>query len=71
MLAERLLWWRLGQPLYALGALVAALGVGSLAPDGEVTSGTWLALSCALLVCGALAGHGRCISARYVLASSR
>ena len=55
MLAERMLWWRLGQPLYALGALVAALGVGSLAADGEATSGTWLAVSCALLVFGALA----------------
>ena len=55
MLRERLWWWRLGQPLYALGAMVAALGVGSLAANGDATSATWLALSCAFLVLGALA----------------
>lgn len=57
MLAERLTWWRLGQPLYALGALVAALGVGYLAAEtnAEATSRAWLAVSCALLGCGALA----------------
>jgi hypothetical protein len=55
MLAERLWWWRLGQPLYALGALVAALGVGALAADDRATDGTWFQASCALLVLGALA----------------
>ena len=54
LLTERLWWWRLGQPLYAVGALAAALGVGSLA-KGEATSATWLAASGTLLVVGALA----------------
>ena len=55
MLAERLWWWRLGQPLYALGALVAALGVGALVADDRATKGKWFEASCALLVLGALA----------------
>ena len=55
MLTERSLRWRLGQPLYALGALVAAVGVGVLAAEDDATSGTWLAVSCALLLLGALA----------------
>ena len=55
MLAERLVWWRVGQPLYAVGALVAALSVGSLAADDETKDRTWLAASCAFLVVGALA----------------
>ena len=55
MLAERLWWWRLGQPLYALGALVAALGAGALAADDRATNERWFRASCALLVLGALA----------------
>ena len=55
MLQERLVMWRLGQPLYAVGALVAALGVGSLAADSDAGSRAWLAVSCGLLVVGALA----------------
>ena len=55
MLEERLLLWRLGQPLYALGALVAAVGVGLLAADTKSGSRAWLAVSCGLLVTGALA----------------
>lgn len=55
MLQERLLLWRLGQPLYAVGALVAALGVGLLAAGGEAGSRAWLAVSCGLMVLGALA----------------
>jgi hypothetical protein len=55
MLQERLLLWRLGQPLYAGGALVAGLGVGLLAADDEAPSRAWLVASCALLVLGALA----------------
>jgi hypothetical protein len=55
MLAERPLQWRLGQPLYASGALVAALGVGALAAEGEGRGNRLLASSCALLVVGALA----------------
>ena len=54
MLEERLLLWRLGQPLYALGALVAAVGVGLLAADTKSGSRAWLAVSCGLLVTGAL-----------------
>lgn len=55
MLEERPGLWRLGQPLYALGALVAALGVGGLAADGTGSVRAWLGGSCALLVLGALA----------------
>ena len=55
MLTEHPWLWRSGQPLYALGALVAALGVGSLAADEEGTSRTLLAASSGLLVVGALA----------------
>ncbi len=55
MLEERPALWRLGQPLYAVGALVAALGVGTLAADGPERSRAWLVASCGLLVVGALA----------------
>jgi hypothetical protein len=55
MLSEHPWWWRAGQPLYALGAVIAALGVAALAADGEATSRTLLAASSALLVAGALA----------------
>jgi hypothetical protein len=55
MLDEGLFWWRLGQPLFALGAVVAALGVGLLAAADEATSEAWFVVSCALLVIGALA----------------
>jgi hypothetical protein len=55
MLEERLFLWRLGQPLYAVGALVAAVGVGVLAADGEAGNRAWLLVSCGLLVLGALA----------------
>jgi hypothetical protein len=47
--------WRLGQPLYALGAMAAAGGVGALATEALSTSSGWLAASCASLVLGALA----------------
>ena len=55
MLTERVWSWRLGQPLYALGALVAALGVGSLAVEDEATTHPSLGVSGALMVLGALA----------------
>lgn len=41
MLTERSLRWRLGQPLYALGALVAALGVGLLPAEETVMVEGW------------------------------
>lgn len=50
-----LLRWRLGQPLYALGALVAALGVAALADDSQSGSRAFMTASCVLLVLGALA----------------
>lgn len=55
LLERGLLWWRLGQPLYAIGALVAALGVGALATAAGAAARVYLAASCALLVAGALA----------------
>jgi hypothetical protein len=55
MIEKRLQAWRLGQPGYAGGALIAALGVGWLAFDSAAPSTVWLEASCALLVIGALA----------------
>lgn len=55
LLEERIGWWRLGQPLYALGALVAALGVGTLACASPTASRLGLAASGGLLLTGALA----------------
>jgi hypothetical protein len=55
LLAEHPVRWQVGQPLYALGAVVAALGVLPLAADGTTKGSSWLIASCALLVLGALA----------------
>lgn len=55
MLAERPARWRLGQPFYALGALVAALGVLPLGAEDTTTRRSYLTVSCAVLVAGALA----------------
>lgn len=55
LLEEGLLRWRLGQPLYAAGAWVAALGVGVLAADDRSEAAGWLSVACGLLVLGALA----------------
>lgn len=55
LLSENLLWWRASQPLYALGALTAATGVGVLAGAADDTSRIVLAVSCGFLVLGALA----------------
>jgi hypothetical protein len=54
MLEDRLTAWRLAQPLYALGPLVAAVGIGVLAAAGTGSSRVALGLSCAALVAGAL-----------------
>jgi hypothetical protein len=54
MLEDHLLLWRLGQPPFAFGALIAGLGVGALAAASKRSSQTMLALSCGLLVVGAL-----------------
>lgn len=54
LLESHLLWWRLSQPLYAGGAVLSALGVGSLAAVTEGPGRTWLWVSCALLVAGAI-----------------
>ncbi len=55
LLAEHPVAWRLSQPLYAVGALVAAAGVGPLATEVDATARTLLAVSCALLLVGAVA----------------
>lgn len=52
LLAGREVAWRISQPLYALGALVAAAAVGAVAAEHDATL---LAVSCALLLVGALA----------------
>ena len=55
MLEDRIALWRSAQPLYAIGPLVVAVGVGFLAVGADETSGrVWLALSCLLLLAGAL-----------------
>jgi hypothetical protein len=55
MLEERLLMWRVAQPFYGVGPLVASVGVGFLAASrGANTGRTWLTLSCLLLLVGAL-----------------
>ncbi len=54
MLEERLLAWRLAQPFYALGPLIAAAGVGVLAGASTGSSRVALAIACAALGAGAL-----------------
>jgi hypothetical protein len=55
MLEERPVARRLGQPLYAAGALVAGLGVGVLAFESDPGVRAGLAAACGLLVLGAFA----------------
>lgn len=54
MLEDRLTAWRLAQPLYALGPLVAAVGIGVLAGATSGSGRAALVLSCVALVVGAL-----------------
>jgi hypothetical protein len=55
MLETSLVWWRLGQPLYAAGALVASGGIGLLAASAAAEPGrAWLTVSCLLMMVGAL-----------------
>ena len=54
MLEDRLSAWRLAQPLYALGPLIAAIGIGVLAGATAGSGRVALALSCLALVVGAL-----------------
>lgn len=55
MLEERIVSWRVAQPLYAIGPVVAAVGVGFLAVSVDEYPGRiWLALPCLLLLAGAL-----------------
>jgi hypothetical protein len=55
MLETSLVWWRLGQPLYAAGALVASGGIGFLAASATAGPGrAWLTVSCLLMMVGAL-----------------
>ena len=55
MLETSLVWWRVGQPLYATGALVASGGIGFLAASAASGSGRgWLIVSCLLMLVGAL-----------------
>ena len=55
VLETGLVWWRLGQPLYAAGALVASGGIGFLAASAAAGPGrAWLTVSCLLIMVGAL-----------------
>jgi hypothetical protein len=55
MLTAHLGRWRAAQPLYGLGPLVAAAGVGALAAGASGATRTLFAVSCAALVLGGLA----------------
>ena len=56
MLEERRAIWRIAQPFYGLGAVIAAVGVGYLAVDAPTqASRATFAVACAALVVGALA----------------
>jgi hypothetical protein len=55
MLTERLGSWRVAQPLYGLGPMIAAAGVGSLAVGAAGKAQIALAAACAALFAGALA----------------
>jgi len=55
MLEDRIAPWRLAQPLYAIGPVVAAAGVRCLAVGVDESHGRiWLMLSCLLLLVGAV-----------------
>lgn len=71
MLEDGIVRWRVAQPLYAIGPVVAAVGVGFLAVGIDETPGRiWLALSCLLLLAGPSAGRGRCTSVSAMCGSS-
>jgi hypothetical protein len=55
LLEQQPVRWRVGQPGYALGAVLAAIAVGWLAAEATAPADRWLAASCSLLVLGALA----------------
>lgn len=56
MLTERLGSWRVAQPLYGLGPMIAAAGVGWLAADApDQATRAMFAAACLALVIGALA----------------
>ena len=56
MLEDGLVAWRVAQPLYAVGPLITAVGVGVLATDAPAGwAQVLLAISCGLLLAGALA----------------
>ncbi len=54
LLEERRVWWLCAQPLYALGPLIAPLGVADLTKDASAGN-SLLAASSALLLVGAVA----------------
>ncbi len=55
MLETGLVRWRLGQPLYAAGTLVASVGIGFLAASAAAGPGrAWMTVSCLFMMVGAL-----------------
>jgi hypothetical protein len=55
LLEDRLVVWRVAQPFYAIGPLVAPIGVGVLAATvSDEAARLWLMLACLLLVAGAV-----------------
>jgi hypothetical protein len=55
MLEGRVTQWRVAQPLYAIGPMTVAIGVGFLAASSDTTGGkVCLALSCLALATGVL-----------------
>ena len=55
VLEGRMTQWRIAQPFYAIGPVVAALGVGVLAGSAaDHPARVWLAVSCLALLAGSL-----------------
>ncbi len=55
MIEERRVIWQVSQPFYAVGAVVAGIGVGFLAADASGGIRSVFTIACAMMVVGALA----------------
>ena len=55
MLEERRTMWRIAQPFYGLGAIVAGVGAGYLAVDATGRTQSLLSVACVAMIVGALA----------------
>ena len=55
MLEQRRTMWRIAQPFYGLGAIIAGAGAGYLAVDATGRTQSLLSVACAAMIVGALA----------------